>query len=278
MILIAESGSTKTNWVLLNNNKLVFLESTMGINPYYQSENEIFNEIKSTISPIIKNRITELYFYGAGCNFENKKLVLRESIIRALNVENIIIESDMLAACRGLSNQSKGIIAILGTGANSCYYNGVEIVQNISPLGFILGDEGSGAYIGKKFIADYLKGLIPRELHNKFKQECNYSDSEIMNRIYKHTLPNKFVAKFSRFINKNIENDYCYKLVYDSFCNFFERNIMLYENVSELSIYFTGSVAYFYKLILLDVAKKYNVVIDNIVKSPIEGLIEYHKR
>ena len=278
MILIAESGSTKTNWALLNNNQLEFLESTMGINPYYQSENEIYNEIKSSLSSKIKNKISELYFYGAGCNFENKKLILRKSINKALNVESIFIESDMLAACRGLSSKNKGIVAILGTGANSCYYDGVEIKQNISPLGFILGDEGSGAYIGKRFIADYLKGLLPVDLNNKFKQECNYSDSEIMNRIYKHTMPNKFVAKFSRFINKNIEHDYCYKLVYDSFCNFFERNIMLYKNVLELPIYFTGSVAYFYKLILMEVAKKYNVIIDDIMKSPIQGLIDYHKK
>lgn len=278
MILIADSGSTKTDWCVVENGVLVQQIFTKGTNPFFQSEEEISNEIATALLPELKtDEFDAVYFYGAGCGFPDKIEIVHRAISKQLKVKgNVEVATDMLAAARGLCGREAGIACIMGTGSNSCYYDGENIVANVSPLGFILGDEGSGACLGKLMVGDLLKNQMTPELKEKFLKQFNLTPADIIDRVYRKPFPNRFLASLSPFLAQNINEPCVHELVLNSFKAFFKRNIMQYENYQNLKVNLIGSVAFYYKEVLTEAAEAMGIQLGTIIQSPMEGLIKYH--
>ena len=279
MILIADSGSTKTDWCVVEKGKLIHQIFTKGTNPFFQSEEEISNEIATALLPqLTDNAFDSVYFYGAGCGFPDKIAMVHRAITGHLKVSGEVeVSTDMLAAARGLCGHQAGIACIMGTGSNSCYYDGKTIVDNVSPLGFILGDEGSGACLGKLLVGDILKNQMTPELKDKFLAQFNLTAPEIIDRVYRKPFPNRFLASLSPFLAQNLNEPCVHSLVLNSFKAFLKRNVMQYKDYRHNKVHFIGSVAYHYKEILAEAAKDMGIQLGTIIKSPMEGLIEYHK-
>lgn len=278
MILIADSGSTKTDWCIIEKGKLLQQTFTKGTNPFFQSEEEISSEIATVLLPQLKtNEFDSVYFYGAGCGFPDKIEMVHRAITKHFEVKgNIEVSTDMLAAARGLCGHQSGIACIMGTGSNSCYYNGRDIVTNISPLGFILGDEGSGACLGKLLVGDLLKNQMTSALKEKFLKQFDLTPPDIIDRVYRKPFPNRFLASLSPFLAQNLEEPCVHALVLNSFKAFLKRNVMQYDNYHGNKVHFIGSVAYYYKEILKEAALEMGVQLGTIIQSPMEGLIQYH--
>ncbi|MDD3321008.1 MAG: ATPase [Paludibacter sp.] len=276
VILIADSGSTKTHWCIVENGTILQEILTDGINPFYQTDMEIIALIDSQLIPKLEySEIEFIYFYGAGCSFPDKKILVSRALVRFFSNAIIEIQSDLLAAARSLFQHEKGIACILGTGSNSCFYNGNEIVQNVSPLGYILGDEGSGAVLGKLFVADCLKNQLPEELREKFLAKYELTPAIILDSVYKKPFPNRFLAKFTPFLSEHIDEPSIFNLIYDSFEAFFVRNVLQYP-LEDMNVGFVGSIAYYFRDTLEIVASERGIVISEIVQSPMEGLLKYH--
>lgn len=278
MILIADSGSTKTDWCVVLDGTPIKRIATKGINPFFQSEEEIQQELTISLLPQLPEGIVNsVYFYGAGCTPE-KAPILRRAIADSLSVVgNIKAHSDMLAAARGLCGHEAGIACILGTGSNSCFYNGEDIVSNISPLGFILGDEGSGAVLGKLLVGDILKNQLSPAIKEAFLKQFDLTAPEIIDRVYRQPFPNRFLASLSPFIAQHLEEPAIHALVFNSFTAFLRRNVMQYD-YEKYPVNFIGSVAACYEEILQEAALETGIRIGKILQSPMEGLIQYHQR
>lgn len=250
---------------------------TKGTNPFFQSEEEIGNEIVTNLLPQLKSQeVDAVYFYGAGCAFPDKIATVRRVLLRHLKVKGEVeVSTDMLAAARSLCGHRPGIACIMGTGSNSCYYDGEKIVQNVSPLGFILGDEGSGACLGKLLVGDILKNQTTPELKEKFLRQFSLTPAEIIDRIYRKPFPNRFLASLSPFLAQNLSEPCLHRLVLDSFESFLRRNVMQYDYQGH-EVHFIGSVAYYYKDVLAQAAEATGIRLGTILKSPMEGLIAYH--
>jgi len=276
MNLIADSGSTNTHWCLVQGGKVVNEIVTDGINPFYQTDMEIIALLDDQLIPKLdKIDIDSIYFYGAGCSYPEKKILVSRALVRFFGNSMIEIQSDLLGAARSLFQHEKGIACILGTGSNSCYYNGKVIEQNVSPLGFILGDEGSGAVLGKLFIADCLKNQLPVELQEKFLTSYELTPEIILENVYKKPFPNRFLAQFTPFLLENIEEPSVFNLVYDSFDAFLVRNVMQYP-LEDLLVGCVGSIAWYFRDTLEIVASERRIVISDIVQNPMNGLVKYH--
>ena len=278
MILIADSGSTKTDWCVVENGQPIQQISTKGINPFFQSEEEISNEIATSLLPQLKtNALDAVYFYGAGCGFPDKIAMVHRAIAKHLQIKREVeVNTDMLAVAHGLCQHEAGIACIMGTGSNSCYYDGKQIVSNVSPLGFILGDEGSGAVLGKLLVGDILKNQMTPELKEKFLKQFGLTPADIIDHVYRKPFPNRFLASLSPFLAQNIDEPCIHALVLGSFKSFLKRNVMQYENFRNSKVHFIGSVAFYYKTILAEAAQEMNIQLGTIIKSPMEGLIKYH--
>ena len=278
MILIADSGSTKTDWCVVENGQPIQQISTKGINPFFQSEEEISNEIATSLLPQLKtNALDAVYFYGAGCGFPDKIAMVHRAITKHLQIKREVeVNTDMLAVAHGLCQHEAGIACIMGTGSNSCYYDGKQIVSNVSPLGFILGDEGSGAVLGKLLVGDILKNQMTPELKEKFLKQFGLTPADIIDHVYRKPFPNRFLASLSPFLAQNIDEPCIHALVLGSFKAFLKRNVMQYENFRNSKVHFIGSVAFYYKTILAEAAQEMNIQLGTIIKSPMEGLIKYH--
>jgi N-acetylglucosamine kinase-like BadF-type ATPase len=276
MRLIADSGSTKVDWRAIHSDGSVQEIATAGINPFFQTEEQIVYELQQNLLPDISASVNEIHFYGAGVSSPEKVLVLQNCFRKVFPKARSNAYTDLLAAARALCGKKPGIAAILGTGANSCFYDGNEIVDNVPACGFILGDEGSGAVLGKKFISDYLKRQLPSDLNTLFDQKYNLNYNSIIERVYRQPFPNRYLATFSVFLHQNKTNPYVSKLLKTSFEEFFTRNVMQYD-YKKYPVNLVGSVAFHYEDIIKDVAKGLGVKIGNILQSPIDGLAEYHK-
>ena len=275
MILIADSGSTKTHWCLVEGDKVVKELYTLGINPFYQSTDDILSYLREKLIPsLASEEITHLSFYGAGCAFEDKKDIVRNALSPLFVNASIDIESDLLGAARALFQNQKGIACILGTGSNSCYYDGVNIIQNVSPLGYVLGDEGSGAVLGKLLVADCLKNQLSTELKEKFFTQYGFTPAQILDKVYKQPFPNRFLAQFAPFLLDNLEEPAMFNIVFESFDAFLTRNVMQYQ-LDEMEVGFVGSIAHHFRDVLEIAAYERNVNITKIEQRPMEGLIQY---
>lgn len=278
MILIADSGSTKTHWCLMTANGQSSDFFTDGINPFYQTSDAIKNSVSNQLLPQMARlmwagKVTHIYFYGAGCTPE-KIPVLVYALTSIFKSAQINVYSDMVGAACGLLGHNEGVACILGTGANSCLWNGKEIVKNVPALGFILGDEGSGAVLGKRLVADLLKNQLNDELKEKFLKQYNITAADIIENVYRKPFPNRYLASLSMFCAENIDNPLVYKLVYDHFAYFAKRILTQYP---PLPIGFIGSIAYYYQDVLKAVLTDNGFEVAQILQSPMEGLKAYHK-
>ena len=277
MILIADSGSTKTDWRIINSKGQISQAKCGGINPYYHDYATILVEIQS-ILPQIQSKISEVYFYGAGCSTDENIKKVHQAISKVFPEAAVTINHDLLAAAHALCGEEEGIACILGTGTNSCLYDGQQIIDNIASLGYAIGDEGGGSHIGKRLISDYLRRDMPKKISNKIDKRFELSKNEVLKRVYLEEGGSKYLASFSKFVFQNIKEPYMYRLVYESFVEFFERNIMKYENHQNYKVHFMGSVAFYYSDILRQVANDKGIIVRNIIESPIAGLTLYHQK
>lgn len=280
MILIADSGSTKTAWCLISGNQRVKDITTKGINPFYQTEEEIEAELKNTLCQEIggENKINSVYFYGAGCADSQINNKLAKTLQQVLKSDKAEVSSDMLGAARGIFKRQKGIACIMGTGSNSAYYDGNEIVKSIPAGGFIIGDEGSGAVLGKTLIADYIKNQMPENILAEFKKFYNGTYLDVVNHVYKQPFPNRWLANFTKFMYEKREDDYIHNMIVNSFTLFFNRNIKQFDSWKNTEVGFVGSIAYYFEKELKEAAQKCEITVSEIYQNPIEGLIEYHSK
>ena len=275
MKLIAESSTTRTDWALVDGAEIVEHAYTTGLNPYFQSRREISHAIRLELPEVFfRRKLEHVYFYGAGCGNTEKCKVMESSLVAQFKTP-VTVSSDLLGAARGLLVREPGLACILGTGSNSCLYDGNEIEKTVAPLGFILGDEGSGAYMGKRMIADMLKGLAPKELTEAFFEKNNVTPKMLLDEVYTNKLPSKRLSQYSAFLRENLENSYCYRLVYNAFMDFFTRNIISYD-YAEMPLSFVGSVCVMYQPILIKAASDFGVGVKKIIPNSMPGLVAYH--
>ena len=274
--LIADSGATKTEWCLLNGKKkTIFI--TQGMSPYFISPEQMKFILQEELLPQIKNiRVDEIFYYGTGCsNPGNVKLVKRvfENIFPECKIE---VTHDLMAAAKALCGNEKGIACILGSGSNSCYYNGKKIVKNSPGLGYILGDEGSGAYLGKKVIQYYLYDTFDEDLRSRFDAKFVTNSTEILNAVYKQPLPNRYMASYAIFLAENRGHYMIENIIEDGLNDFFFNHIYKYKESWTLPIHFAGSIADGFKDVLTDLCNSYQLQLGRVLKNPMQGLIEYH--
>ncbi len=276
MILIADSGSTKTTWKLVAGNGNIRTVSTQGMNPFFRTTDEMAAELTEKLVPVAGNNIDHVWFYGAGVVNEEKGAVVSKAISRHFPSAKIETYSDLLGACRALLGNSAGIACILGTGSNACIFDGEKITAHISPLGFILGDEGSGAVMGKHLLGDYFKEVMPAELRQIFAEKYTLTRDEALNRVYREPRPNHFLATFVPFLSENLQHDYCRQFVAQNFKSFVERNIQKLPGYKEFQIGFAGSVAWHFSEIMKTVLASKGIENAKFLKDPIDGLVRFH--
>lgn len=277
MILVVDSGSTKTEWKIIENgipNESLF---SSGINPYFLSDEEILHLLNKEISSISSDTFNKIYYYGTGCNSDTKNNTVREALNRFFSPTDIFIGSDLLGAARSLCQNEPGIACIMGTGSNSCFYDGSLIVSNVSPLGYILGDEGGSAVIGRKLVSGVLKKQVPKKVIDLFFDTYKLTPAEILENVYMKPFPNRFLGQFSRFISSNIEIPELQNIIISSFDDFIKRNVLQYPEAKVLPIHFTGSIAYHFMPFLEDLLTRNDIKKGLVTLSPMENLIEYHK-
>jgi glucosamine kinase len=279
MIIICDSGSTKTDWRLLLNDSSIEQIKTLGFSPRFQTSEEIYSEVVDKVSPLIKEEVSEVYYYGSGCSTESAIKIVEDAMEKAFPASKVFVGEDMLAAARALCGHEPGIACILGTGSNSCLFDGEKIIDAMPNLGFILGDEGSAGYMGKKLIQDYIHEVMPAHLIEKFKKRYNnLTRDEVVDSVYNMPMPSRYMASFTKFLFDNLSDPYAYKLVYDSFVDFFDKTVCKYDSYQNLKVHFVGSVAFYYNSVLRQVANDKGVTLKNILESPIAGLTLYHQQ
>jgi len=276
MILIVDSGSTKTDWRLVKNNEENLSFETIGFNPYFIDSASILNELTGSKLAEIRKDVTQVFFYGAGCSSKDKCKVIFNPLNTFFCNARIEVEHDMLAAARATCGKEKGMVAILGTGSNSCLYNGHTITENVAALGYLLGDNGSGADIGKTFIKAFLGKELPSVVEQDFNEQYGLNITDILDAVYKQALPNRFLAGFSLFVHQHLDNPSIVKMVEQRFDLFFEKNICNYSNYQDYPLHLVGSIAANYQPLIEKIAAKYSVKIGSVIKQPIKELVKYH--
>lgn len=262
---------------MLEAEKEIAQVTTRGFNPYYQHLDEMRAELTAALLPRLPaDAVKRVYFYGAGCSTTERQDKISQVLSPFFKNASIKVRSDLLGAARATGGNQPGIISILGTGSGSCLYDGGQIIGNIPSLGFILGDEGSGAWLGKKMVTDFLRGHMPTKSINTIKEKLQIDKETILEHVNHQTMPSRYLAGFAKFISENSDQTYFYQLVFDSFTAFAKNYIVRYQGYDNLQCHFVGSVAYYNQHILHNVAKYNGFEIGNIIKSPIDGLTEYH--
>ncbi|MEE1883866.1 BadF/BadG/BcrA/BcrD ATPase family protein [Pedobacter flavus] len=279
MIVIADGGSTKTNWCLINEFGRKILFNTEGYNPYFSKEDYIVESLNKTLPDTLDtDKLTQVYYYGAGCSTDANIQIVKKAMGKVFTNAEIFVGHDLLASCRALLGNESGFAAILGTGTNTCIYDGKDITLNIDSLGYFLGDEGSGSYIGKRVLADYMKAFMPEKLRKIFFDTYGLSNEDIFDNIYNKPLPNRFCASFSKFIYDNRQNfeEYSLQVVDTAFTAFFENLVTRYPNYKSYKLNCVGSVGYNFRDVLSVVSDRYEMGVGKIIRSPIDDLVEYH--
>lgn len=276
-ILVADSGSTKTDWSFVENgHSRVF--STQGISPYFQTEaqvQEIIQKELVTQDAALLN-VDELYFYGTGCLNPANALLVETALQAVFTQTNISVTHDLMGAARGLCGREGGIVSILGTGSNSCFYDGTNIVKNNPGLGFILGDEGSGAYLGKHMLQYYLYNSFDDELKFKFEAKYNTTRDEILESVYRKPLANRYLASFAGFLAENRGHFLVENTIEDGLNEFFFHHLYKYRESWTHALHFTGGIAYAFRDVLQHLCELYELQLGTVARSPLEGLVAYH--
>ncbi len=278
MLIIAESGSTKTNW-LTENNELI---ETIGFNPLFFSSENIFDEMtKHKQLQAIRNKCTQVFFYGASCSSDERKQIVRVALQKYFTEANTInVDHDMTAAAYATCNSEPGIACILGTGSNSCFFDGKKILEDgpTLGLGYILGDEGSGAYFGKKLLARFLYKELPEATTKILKEEYGLEKNKIYDAVYKQPHANVYLAGFAKVMTDSPDEEYMARLAEEGFTEFFEHNVCCYANYKQYPVHFVGSIAYFFKSSLQKAAARFDCCLGVVEKNPVYRLMEWHKK
>ena len=276
MIIIADSGSTKVDFRIIDDSGKVRKAACSGLNPVYVSSQVIQDSLKEQVLPLSGKKVDAIYFYGAGVIGETADKV-RGAFTEVFDYDLIYVESDMLGAARALFGDKAGIACILGTGSNSCCYDGRKIVQNVRSGGFILGDEAGGADLGKRLLKAYIKGLMPASLEQEFQERYNLDYAAIVRHVYREPEPGRFLGSFSPFIEEHLDDPFIVNLLVDAFKDFLRVNVMQYD-YGHLEVSFIGSVASVYRDILTKCLDDAGLQLGTIMRSPIDALVQYHTR
>ncbi|MBU6157864.1 MAG: N-acetylglucosamine kinase [Bacteroidetes bacterium] len=278
-LLLADSGSTKTTWCLLSGSqkKIIYTE---GISPYFMEEQEIVSLLQSALVPALKkNKIDRIVFYGTGCSnkVNSNKVKKALQLVFQSHCPDISIYHDLMGAAHALCGQEPGIACILGTGSNSCYYDGKKIKRNSPGLGYVLGDEGSGAYLGKIVLQHYLYQTFDQELMQRFDRQFETDKDEILNRVYRQPLANRYLAGFAKFLAENRGHYMIENMIEDGLNDFFFTHLTQYPQSRKLPIHFTGSIADAFKDTIQALCKQYGFTCGHILKEPMDGLIRFYR-
>ena len=279
MILIADGGSTKVDWIVLNSKKEeVFRVRSLGLNPAVVSENELQKRV-SNISQLIeiKKEISEIHFYGAGCGTPIPVKILKDILETVFENARIIVSEDMLAAVYAASGKKPAIVSILGTGSNSCYFDGENLEMKTASLGYTIMDEASGNYFGKILLRDFYYDTMPKSIAKNFREQFNLEVDTVKFHLYRQENPNMYLASFAKFMFDYKTEKYIRKIIKKGFKTFFKYRVLPLNKTPDTPIYFIGSIAFYFRDILEDVAQKYNLKITDIIQRPIDNLLEYHK-
>jgi len=277
MILVADSGSTKCDWILTDDNNEI-PTGTMGFNPFFHSTDLILNKIKENeiLSDNISN-ISAVYFYGAGCSSPERNAIVENALRLAFpEATEIVVDHDETAAAIATCGDMPGIACILGTGSNSCFFDGTQTSYEIPALGYVLGDEGSGAFFGKALLKEFLYKRLPADIHEDFVAEFGIDKEEIFNAVYHKPNPNVYLASFMRFISERREHPYFKERIYEGLASFANAHITCFQNYKEVPVHFVGSIAYYFREVLEEVANNYRFTIGEVIKKPITNLKNYH--
>ncbi len=277
MILLADGGSTKTDWVALKDGKELYRTRTKGLNPAILDKDTLKERILNNYDlEKDRSKITQVYFYGAGCGTPQAIHKLQEVLEEIFPQAKIHVAEDMLAAVYAASQGKEAIVAILGTGSNSCYFDGKKMHMLYPSLGYILMDEASGNWFGKQLIIDYYNKRMPEKMAEDFESKYDLSAQNIKENLYQNEAPNTYLAHFAEFMFAHKEEEYTHQLLKKGFELFFENRILAYPKAKEVPVYFIGSIAWFFKPILEETAAKYKIEIGGIIRRPIDKLIQYH--
>ncbi|HSI78360.1 MAG TPA: hypothetical protein VK957_20845 [Lunatimonas sp.] len=277
MILIADSGSSKTDWRVIREDGKVEQFRTVGFNPYYQKEEDMLRDLQTKEMLDLKGTIDEVYFYGAGCTAEKNKASVRRVINAIIGDATVEVDHDLTAAAKATCGHKPGIACILGTGSNSGDYDGNKITTSRPSPGYLLGDEGGGSYIGRHFLQDFIYDDMPAEIRALAIKELGLATLDIQENVYQKPFPNRYMASFCTFIGEHKDHPYCFNLFYQGFVDFFKRHVMRYENYKEKPVNFVGSIAYYNSDVLRKVGNDLQVSIQIILEAPIAGLTLYHQ-
>jgi len=280
MIIIADGGSTKTNWCLIDSSGKKIYFNTEGYNPYFVSSEYIQSSLKKGLPEDLNfDQIFEVHYYGAGVHNEQKANIIKDAFSAFFTKAEISIGHDLLAAARALLGTEKGFAAILGTGTNTCIYDGNDVAFNIDSAAYILGDEGSGCYIGKKLLTDYVRDLMPENVREEFWETYKLTPDEVMDKVYTQPLANRFCASFSKFVyDNNVNLEYSRKIVKTSFVDFFTNLVSKYPNYQDYTFNCIGSVGYNFRNVLEETAAEFGMTIGRIIRSPIDDLVKFHQK
>jgi N-acetylglucosamine kinase-like BadF-type ATPase len=280
MILIADSGSTKADWVVLNEDKTVYSNSTTkGVNPAIFSESDVYKTItgNKTVMDSV-SEITKIYFYGAGCGTQSARTVIQEIFEEIFPKASILVKEDIYAAAFAVSDHKEGIVCILGTGSNSCYFNGKdEITTKITALGYILMDDASGNYFGRIVLRDYFYRKMPKKLHDMFREAYSLHPDDVKIALYKEGNPNTYLASFAKFLIKHKNESYCAEIIKKGFSEFIENQITQHDRVYDLPIHFVGSIAFYLQDELRTALTSFRLNAGNFIQKPMDALIVYHQ-
>lgn len=278
MIIIADSGSTKCDWILIGKERKVAGEfSTMGFNPFFHTTREIFDVLKDhdEIQEIV-DKVDKVYYFGAGCSSEKRKEIVHSAMQLTFRYADVYVEHDMLGAALATCQGDPGIACILGTGSNAAYFDGEKLQDDVHALGYILGDEGSGSYLGKKLLADFLYGNLPPQMNEKLQKEYNLDKESIFENVYHKPHPNVYLASFARFLSDNKDNYYIRRLVKQGLLEFLDIHVCRFDNHQEVPVHFVGSIAFFFEDILMENCERRELKVGKLMKQPVQGLVEYY--
>lgn len=277
IMLIADSGATKCEWRLVDNGKSKTI-ITQGISPYFLNSAQISALLGKELVPKLKNaEVKDIHFYGTGLSNKENAAIIKKVLKGHFPKAKIEVQTDLLAAARALCGKKKGIACILGTGSNSCYYDGKKIVKNSPGLGYILGDEGSGAYLGKKVVQYYLYNTFDEDLKARFEKRFQVSTIEILDHVYKQPLANRYLASFAIFLAENRGHYMIENIIEDGLNDFFFTHLYKYRESWTLPIHFIGSIAFGFRDVLKELCNTYELELGNVIKAPMQGLLAYHK-
>lgn len=279
MILIADSGSTKTDWCICDDKREYTIVNTQGINPYHQSVENIkeiiCNEFLTRMTDFSLTSVSHIYYYGAGCATKAKCDIIKEILAEHFTTADIYVASDLLGAARALCNNHEGIACVMGTGSNSCLYDGKNIIDNIPSLGYILGDEGSSVALGRRLLSDCLKKQLPQTVIDEFLAEYNLTMEIILDNVYKQPLANRYMAQFTPFLSKHRDIPQIHEMIISCFTDFFKRNVIAYHK-PWLPVHFIGSIAVAFSEELAETAQSLGMRAGEFIQSPMTGLLNYH--